>query len=195
MCFNIRNDGHLQQLAFRQLRFRIEDSYGVYFIIKQFNPIRMLIPEGIDINNATTNGKLTGFIYKVDLDKTHRYQELNQKFDIEFFALFDIDRVLRKSFGIHYFLHNGFGIGDQHFTVWLLAVELHQGFGSQHHVTAVEFADGSRLFITIRKQAYIKRAAQCFKIIMEIGGCFLIIEDKHMVYIELFEYACSYEGE
>ena len=62
-----RYDFHLLALVFRQLRFNLKSTYGVDIITKQVDTEGELRTITIDVEDTASKGKLTWFIYVVNL--------------------------------------------------------------------------------------------------------------------------------
>ena len=83
MGFNIRNDIYLDKSSFTQLGFRIKNADGIHIIPKQFHPVGLFIPERINIQDATPQGKLAGFIYKISSFKSITHQGFHHLFQLD----------------------------------------------------------------------------------------------------------------
>jgi hypothetical protein len=62
---NIRYNVDLQQLAFAQLGFGVEDADGIDVIAEELDPIGLFVAKGIDIEYSAAESDLTRFVDEV----------------------------------------------------------------------------------------------------------------------------------
>ena len=69
-CSKFRNDFDGITLILRKLVFDVESADGIYLITEEIDTERIFATVGIDIEDASTNGKLTRFIDVISLLKS-----------------------------------------------------------------------------------------------------------------------------
>ncbi len=96
VSLNIWNEGYALHFILRHLRDRIKGPDTFYFFSKKFNPIWHLMCEGIDIQNSSTEGKLTWFIHIIFLLKTVFFQRFNDEIHPTGFILLNFQGILNE---------------------------------------------------------------------------------------------------
>src|SRR5690606_14837002 len=81
-------DADLPDRSNRELVFGIKGPNTFYFPTKKLNSERKFIGIGEHINNAPSNGKLTGLIYKISLLEFVSTKQFRHEFNVNFFPYF-----------------------------------------------------------------------------------------------------------